>query len=34
LLQLQSQVQLYRALGGGWDDTQLASARPSDTHLE
>jgi multidrug efflux system outer membrane protein len=34
LLQLQSQVQLYRALGGGWDDTQLASARHSDTHLE
>jgi multidrug efflux system outer membrane protein len=34
LLQLQSQVQLYRALGGGWDDTQLASARHSDAHLE
>ncbi|WP_213878881.1 efflux transporter outer membrane subunit [Pseudomonas sp. dw_358] len=34
LQQLESQVQLYRALGGGWDDTQLASAHPADSHLE
>lgn len=34
LLQLQSQVQLYRALGGGWDNTQVASAKPAGEHVE
>lgn len=33
LLQLQSQVQLYRALGGGWDNTELAGLR-SQPHVE
>lgn len=34
LLQLQSQVQLYRALGGGWDDSQLASAGKSGAYFD
>jgi multidrug efflux system outer membrane protein len=33
LLQLQSQVQLYRALGGGWDSTELAGTNRQ-AHLE
>jgi multidrug efflux system outer membrane protein len=33
LLQLQSQVQLYRALGGGWENNELAGTS-SRSHLE